>query len=224
MGDKHVCSFCGTSQEGKAHIKIVFENWPVAEEVTYRRKGQVKKQVRQVTQVKQVTKEVITALGLECIRDPARWGAFPIEPEQVPDFFDRVRRIGKNPTFLAMVEGGRLRCLALGCAQRSPADAEWCVHILTEGYAGTGLEAARCWVGHPGITLLRRPAPQSPREPPFSWRRLFGNLSLNGSNVSIPARVYLTCVYTIPLLWYCLVVLTPLWLGQRIGNAIRYRG
>lgn len=154
MGDQHVCSFCGEAQQGKPHIKLVFENWPVEQVETYR------KRERRRT----VTKEVITAVGLECVHDPERWADFPIEAGEVEAFFEMLRIEGKNPTFLGELTPDKtLICRAETCAQRQPVgeDPLACAHIQRSGYPGTGLDQLNCWSGHPGVVLVR----QEKREP-----------------------------------------------------------
>lgn len=150
MGDQHVCSFCGVDQQGKQHVKLVFENWPVEETHTYKYRGQERSRTRTVT------KEVITAIGLECLGDPARWSDYAIEGQEAADFFEHLRFAGKNPTFRGEVAVNGLVCHATSCAQRQPVDGpETCAHVRRTDYPGTSLDQLYCWVGHPGVVLVR---------------------------------------------------------------------
>jgi len=160
MGDDHVCSFCNENQVGKQHIKIVFENWPVEEEIIYRRKG------KEARKTNKVTKEVITALGMECINNPERWKEFDIDPSKVADFFEDLRFIGKNPYFRAVVAEGIDKCLAIDCPHVSLRD-ETCRHLIRLGFPYTGLDELHCAVGHPGVELVRH---KESAITPGSWK------------------------------------------------------
>lgn len=152
MGDQHVCSFCGAQQAGKQHIKLVFENWPVEELVSYTRKGVTRQRRRKRT------KEVISAIGMECLSDPERWEDYGLEPDEVTDFFERLRLQGKNPIFQGvLVADGSLQCVTKDCPQRLPIGEfeSSCTHVTRGPYPGVGLDALSCWAGHPGVVLVR---------------------------------------------------------------------
>jgi len=154
MGDNHVCSFCDEKQQGKQHIKIVFENWPVEEEVTYRRKG------KEAHRTRKVTKEVITVVGMECLRSPERWKDYVIDPGKVEEFFEDLRFIGKNPIFrAALTKDGPICLSAAKCrhfAQTEGAEASaMCQHIRRELFELHHLDMLYCGIGHPGIELVR---------------------------------------------------------------------
>lgn len=156
MGDNHVCSFCNEKQFGKQHIKIVFENWPVEEEVTYRRKGKVAHRTRKVT------KEVITAIGMECLRNPEHWKDFAIDPGKVEEFFEDLRFAGKNPFFRAVLTKNGSVCLAASnCPHFSQlngaAASGSCEHIGRGPFDVHHLDMLYCMVGHRGIELVRQP-------------------------------------------------------------------
>ena len=148
MADNHVCSFCNEDLKGKQHIKIVFENWPVEEVVIFERKGKEKRKTQKLT------KEVITAIGMECLKDPERWREFDIDPSKVSDFFEDLRFAGKNPTLAIAVDGDDARCVTNDCRHRND---EYCSHLSFGGSDISGMERAICSVGHPGHYYFEEP-------------------------------------------------------------------
>ena len=149
MGDVHVCSMCGVAQAGKPHLRLAWENWPVEEIYTYRGRERPRT----------VNKEIITIIGLECRDDPERWADFPPEDEGVAAFFEALRVLGKNPTFLGeLAPKQTLVCRAVTCAQRQPVEGQdplSCSHIMRSEHPGTSLDQLYCWAGHPGVILVR---------------------------------------------------------------------
>lgn len=148
MGDKHVCSLCGTGLAGKQHIKLVFENWPVEEEVIIRsRTGRERKSKRKQT------KEIITALGMECISNPATWEKLdvftegPVIPQRMGEFFDDIRWLGKNPIFRLSPTGV---CLSSSVCKQFSGEAGICIHVANPPLH-LRFEEAYCYAGHPGI-------------------------------------------------------------------------
>lgn len=217
MGDKHVCSFCDENLEGKQHIKIVFENWPIEEEVTYRRKGKEAKRTRKVT------KEVITAIGMECINNPDKWKDYEIEPSKVSDFFEDLRFAGKNPIFNAVLTKAGPVCLSPKCIHRTGND---CQHLLRYASQWLGLDELACEVGHPGRILLRRgkekrlgllsPFAALPASGRQKWWKIILDLltfNLNSSNGPL-TRFYLILSYSIPMavfISFYLLIIYPFW-------------
>ncbi len=220
MGDKHVCSFCDEKLEGKQHIKIVFENWPIEEVVTYRRKG------KERTTTRKLTKEVITALGMECLRNPERWKGYDIDPSKVEEFFEDLRFAGKNPIFSAVLTKTGPVCLSPNCIHRTGSD---CLHLLRYGSSVIGLDELACEIGHPGKILVRKgkersglwnPIASLPAAPgasqrskwwetirdffTFSWKTQHGPLT----------KIYFTVTYSLPMfvmLSLYMVVAFPFW-------------
>lgn len=209
MGDQHVCSFCGAQQAGKQHIKLVYENWPVEELVSYTRKG-VTRQRRRMR-----TKEVISAIGMECLSDPERWEDYGLEPDEVADFFERLRALGKNPIFQGVVVAdGSLQCVTKNCPQRLPdGDSEFsCTHVTRGGYPGAGLDALSCWAGHPGVVLVRgRPEPDKPSIT-SSWLRLL-RVVFWPPRAPMSTRVWYGLMWGIPLLFLLVaaILVSPVW-------------
>lgn len=204
MGDRHVCSFCNENLEGKQHIKIVFENWPVEEEIIYRRKG------REAKQKKTSIKEVITALGMECIHNPERWKDFDIDPSKVADFFEDLRFIGKNPFFRALLTKDGPVCLsAAKCphfaplGETSPAEG-LCQHIARGQFEFHHLDRVYCAIGHQGVELVRQKASNLlPEQGIGAWLRSLGTLWGLASPASKGSRG-LSCYYFLWLFvgWY----------------------
>lgn len=216
MGDKHVCSFCSENLEGKQHIKIVFENWPVEEEVIYRRKG------KEARKTRKTTKEVITAIGMECIQNPDRWKDFEIDPAKVADFFEDLRFAGKNPVFRAVLARGGPVCLSADCGQRTGSD---CRHMERRHSSDFyGLDELSCEVGHPGKVLVRKERderlgilnllPATTRRTKwwetiwnfvsFAWKPEHGWLT----------RIYFAVTYTLPMFFMLILyvlVAYPFW-------------
>jgi len=149
MGDKHVCSCCALDQAGKQHVKVVYENWPVEEPVTARRKTGPPK-----TTTRKRVQQVVSVIGMECLADPERWAGFPIEPEKVAAFFDRLRTVGKNPIFMGVLVDGGLRCLSTNCLQRMGGQS--CQHVQRWPTATPKHDELSCYAGHPGVTLVPR--------------------------------------------------------------------
>lgn len=204
MADNHVCSFCNEDLKGKQHIKVVFENWPVEEEVTYRRKGKEKKTKRKLT------KEVITAIGMECIQNPDRWKDFDIDPTKVADFFEDLRFVGKNPFFRAILTKDGPACLsAAGCphfvplGETSPSDG-MCQNIARGQFEFYHLDRVYCAIGHQGIELVRQKGSGLlPEQGIGAWLRSLGTLWGLASPASKGSRG-LSCYYFLWLFvgWY----------------------
>jgi len=226
MGDNHVCSFCAEKLVGKQHIKIVFENWPVEETITYRRKG------KERTTARKLTKEVITALGMECINNPERWKDYDIDPGKVADFFEDLRFVGKNPVFSATLAKDGAVCLSLNCSQRTGSN---CQHLLRHhSFDFLTLDELTCEVGHPGRALVRQGKeertgilnplglPTLPKRKlwqsiwgfaGFAWKPQHGFLT----------RTYFGLTYTGPLLFMLalyLLVAYPFWWILSLKNRV----
>lgn len=147
MGDSHVCSSCGIDLAGKQHVKVVFENWPVEEEVTVRSRTGREKTVK-----RKLTKEVITAFGMECLEKPEVWQGLDVfsegtvTPENIRDFFDDLRWLGKNPLFMLNLQGF---CLSSDFCKQFSGE-QPCAHIRNPDSLCRWQEAS-CYVGHPGV-------------------------------------------------------------------------
>ena len=146
MGDKHVCSVCGADLAGKQHLKLVYENWPVEEEVTVRsRTGRERKVTRKQT------KEVISAFGMECIGNPEVWEKLdvfaegPVTASKMAELFEDIRWLGKNPLFILDAVG---RCLSTAVCKQFSGE-ERCAHIVNPGSPWRWSETY-CYAGHPG--------------------------------------------------------------------------
>lgn len=219
MGDKHVCSFCNESLQGKQHIKIVFENWPIEETVTYRRKGKEAKSTRKVT------REVITALGMECLQNPEKWKDYDIDPSKVEDFFEDLRFAGKNPLFRAILTKTGAVCLSLNCSHRTGSN---CQHLLrNRSFDFIGLDELACEVGHPGRILVRAGNEEARRTgilnqlglPTLPKRKLWQSIWNFAGFAWKPqhgflTRAYFGLTYTLPLLFMLalyLMVAYPFW-------------
>lgn len=228
MGDKHVCSFCDEKLEGKQHIKIVFENWPIEETVTYRRKG------KERTTTRKLTKEVITALGMECLRSPERWKGYDIDPSKVEEFFEDLRFAGKNPKFSAILAKGGPVCLALSCSHRTGSN---CQHLLrNRSFDFVGLNELTCEVGHPGKILVRAGKEEEQRTgilnqlglPTLPKRKLWQSIWNFAGFAWKPqhgflTKVYFGLTYTGPLLLMLalyLVVAYPFWWMLCLKNRV----
>lgn len=165
MGDKHVCSLCGTGLAGKQHLKLVFENWPVEEEVTIRSRTGKERKVK-----RKQTKEVITALGMECISNAATWEKLdvfaegPVTTSKMEELFDDIRWLGKNPVFRLNPTGA---CLSSSVCKQFSGEGGKCIHIVNPPLS-LRFEEAYCYAGHPGIYRIYNK----------SWKPTRGSLSL----------------------------------------------
>lgn len=161
MGDKHVCSVCGADLAGKQHLKLVYENWPVEEEVIVRsRTGRERKVIRKQT------KEVISAFGMECIANPDVWGKLdvfaegPVTSDKMGELFEDIRWLGKNPIFILDAIG---RCLSAAVCKQFSGE-ERCAHIVNPGSPWRWSEAY-CYAGHPGTyRIYNKPWKERARE------------------------------------------------------------
>lgn len=217
MGDKHVCSLCNEKLEGEQHIKIVFENWPIEETVTYRRKG------KERTTTRKLTKEVITALGMECLRNPERWKGYDIDPSKVEEFFEDLRFAGKNPIFNAVLTKSGPICLSPDCKHRTGTD---CQHLLRFHSQSTGLDELACEVGHPGKILVRKGRERvglfsplayfpNPRGQARWWKFIGEFVTFSwGSQHSLLTKIYFAVTYSLPMLAFLslyMLVAYPFW-------------
>lgn len=219
MGDKHVCSFCDEKLQGKQHIKIVFENWPIEETVTYRRKG------KERTTTRKLTKEVITALGMECLRNPERWKDYDIDPGKVEDFFEDLRFTGKNPIFRAILTKTGPVCLSTNCTHRTGND---CQHLLRYGSSIFALDELACEVGHPGKCLVRKGKERGGLWSPMAslsslpgasrrrwWEVILDFLTFSWKTQNGPlTKIYFTVIYTLPMIGFLalfMLVAYPFW-------------
>jgi len=215
MGDNHVCSFCNEKLQGKQHIKIVFENWPIEEEVIYRRKG------KEARKTRKVTKEVITAIGIECLNNPDRWKDYDIDPNKVADFFEDLRFAGKNPVLNAVLTKDGPVCLTEGCRHCTGPD---CQHLLRDSSRYSGLDMLTCEIGHPGHFLVRRGKERIGELNPIAsvgaalgqrrgWRQTLMYLITMSwqPQHSLATRVYFTLLYSIPILAMLAVYTLVVW-------------
>lgn len=225
MGDKHTCSSCSENLEGKQHIKIVFENWPQEKIITYRRKG------KEYQRKKQVTKELITVLCMNCLGNQDKWaGVKELEEPELTPFFNYLARMGKNPLFRAMLTKSGPLCIAIDCHHRTGPN---CKHLFRQGSKDyLGLDESFCEVGHPGVTLVRRGKDEIARSLKkvlgSSCLAVFWNLvTFSWQGQSLFTRIYLTLAYSLPMVLslglYSLVVY-PLWWGLKLKSSLSLGG